>query len=1417
MAATTTATTAATTTMLQHPGGPPPLLLPSTPSLGPVFFRLPRYGPSSPSELPGSSLGEGGVGGKDGPEDSSSVVWWPGVLERTPWSHGCASSDEATADAEEKPLLGWCLDMGWAERLRMTEHQIRQATTSGVSIAVAGSSSASPLLLPSVPTDFLTVRLLGWHRPSQARHYVSDVASECLPWEPGSVDKAWAALQRTSRPSRVWKRFKTGIRKATNLVVLQQDGKGKGNGEGKVVGTKDAPPGNSNHPSTATAHHSAAPPPHLLPTSSHLRRTRVSIDVADDGVAVGKEVAAATPTPAAPAPPLLPINTPAPPQAPDRNGSSTLGGNDPDGTASAPVDDNLTAPLLEEVTTDPSSTAAFPDHENNNHDSDPPPPPVFGPSIAPHDAWSIVWGKLEYSGWSCRYDFQTNTNRYAQPGKSSFSKTGAQSGRDYFDNLANLQEYVQEHYGWVGPDHDDNNNNNLNNHNEDGDDSDYMDDGNHSDCEGEEEDDDCAEEVEKETGADTVASPSTTTAAGSPVSHSSDDSFFGWSGASSPDSRGNDDRYVFRILLSKLKARGWKYKRGKGLQNFLYVPPADALRRDPTLPAHLDSEEAVITYCKAHDEARGYGLRRPIPQDQNRSRAPTHQPKQLPKKKAAQPAKKHPPPTKKTAPPASMPQPTKTSTGKETEEDASTRKRGWTSTADTDGSKPAGMGATAKQKKKARRNQYSSEAWYKTNPVPSDDDMWPHLEALGFRRTPRGYHLPAAYNSHGMSKDPPRDDVGNVAFPTLAHVRKFLAKYGTVPEPKKTLKKNDQIDLRRWIAFANVPVTPAKSVWRLSDLSPTLTDKQLKALMIDHGFHTVGGRLYLPGADAVARGNDRKRNVHYFEETDAESLLRPYLRGAWAVVHIKGGGDADNARGQRRGAATDPASVVPLAVHVTPLVAIDPRKTLQLRLWAATTPHDLPEFHGWPCEAELQALLDYDLAAQEADLLSSGDSSDEGSDSDDGADSTSPFLGEKKSVIPDIADDTRSIGRESTASEVPTSARSSMSGPLSDWECVWPALEEHFGFKEVAGGYTHAEFGGKIMTTHEDLAKCLCKFGIPRYHERKGGMDKAVRALLLRWVTRAFVPDDETTDGDDDVDAFPTSERCRALLRRLGWEWLDGTFFAPWSNGDNRTHRVEGVHKFTGEDKLRVFLRSSDVLGNHVQLSDSDLRAVRVWAANVDAPIPTFCQATFLGRDGSNGPGARGRSGSRRTQGPSLEAVIREWANSIPSWKPTPKVPTPYRDRETRIVSIGKPSPMGKGVHLRPGHVEHTSTASISVLVGTHPIHDDAPTAWMTQYDNDPLLMDYGFDGDGTSTLEPEEPALEGELGMTSAPPAMGHKPGEECEPEPNTDDDENNADEYHDAYQAANDFLTQKHQSCQEDSDAECGDDQRSSASKDY
>jgi hypothetical protein len=831
-------------------------------------------------------------------------------------------------------------------------------------------------------------------------------------------------------------------------------------------------------------------------------------------------------------------------------------------------------------------------------------PKVYGPPILPHDTWEQAWRKLEFSCWNRRvrtnwHDDGSKTYSYVYT-KADRCSTGPDAvlDRDYFEELDKVKDFARKHYGWIGPQ--------------------PAAAGAAAETAAA-----AAPKETKTTAATTTKTKAVTTAATStatptdaatrpqdPAAPRLDDA--GNSSSylarpaelSSPSDESSAsitsaDRYTFKAAWERLRRKGWVAKRAKDrLANWEYHPPPG------TMPEgfHLKENDAVVEYVRKRDAQK----RKAKPKAAFAEWPSAEDNKQEAKRRKVGPKKSAF--SEKLERAAAVADTEVPSRPKSNVAKLAAHAKKTTAVGNSGTSQPKKRDASSVPLKPSRvvaKKPKTRTKWWKSKPVPSDDEVWPTLLKLGFYVEGGDADTKLYYLPKSLYEKFPRDDV--VHFESLQQLRLFLACYGTMPSSAVRIKKSEQEALDRWIAFANVPVTHANSIAVLNDdrvvSNPDL--KQLKMLLFAHRFLSVDGTLYLPDSDTYERTVEKRRfGVHKFDENQhVEGYLRPYLRRAWAIVYSSRG---SSQRG-RRDDSKDPDSRA--SANVTKLESEDYYSTLSLRLWAATSSHDLPVFSEWPPTEELDEFFDYEAPEHLSEP-------------------PTPQKPETSSSVDSrlTSDDTMVEDDELVESEGNEAAQSSESGFQSLWDCIWQVLESTLGFHTAPNGegYTHARFPGElVLPTPNELAKYLCKHGIPDFNEKKKDISRTVRKMLRDWVASAYVPPDA-------VDLpVPSESKCLAILSKLGWQRCDDKHYAPGAD-DNRTHRIEGKDFFKGSDNLRLYLRSAEQLEvldeskqeggkSRGKVTQEDLASIRLWASTVELPLPTFGQT-------DEAPGNRGRS-----------------------------------------------------------------------------------------------------------------------------------------------------------------------------------------------
>jgi hypothetical protein len=1063
-------------------------------------------------------------------------------------------------------------------------------------------------------------RLLGWDSASPVQLLLDPRAADTLTKEEsdfalvGLTDGSYVpmSLPKDEADPDTWRAYQRGLEEALDLM---------GDGLTKPAPRKMQPPTPSQPVSVPTATTAATAQAATTTTASSGQRgvstKRVSIEV----------------PPSRPPPPRSePANAPAmgsspvglegrtaaaapkPPPGPSAAAAGEGGGSTPHSAPAIPAtEQHAEAMALDENPSEPSGGnrendgaesmdfgAANDDDEADDEveeeEEDVYVPKVYGPAILPHDTWEAAWRKLEFSCWNRRVrttwrDDGSKTYSYVYT-KADRCSTGPNAvlDRDYFESLDKVKDFARKHYGWIGPD---------------------------AISAAATSTGTTATAAAATRGATDATPPGATTRPQDPAAPRLDDdtaagisTLAGPAELSSPsdESSGSPaDRYAFKVAWERLRRKGWVAKRARDkLANWEYHPPPG------TMPEgfYVKDNDALVEYVRKRDaEKRKSKKKAPataaavaesppyVPPDH--TKASSKRRKMGPKKASATFSEK----LEKAAAVAGGPSRPRSHVATESAAAPATKSAPLGKTGTSQPKKRDAASVPLKPRQVDAKKTKAKAQWWKSRPVPSDDVVWPILLQLGYYTEDVDEETKSYYLPKSMYEQFPREDV--IRFGTLQQLRLFLACYGTPPSLAVRIKKAQQEVLHRWIAFANVPVTHANSVQQINDASvvrnPDLN--QLKALLFAHRFLVLDGTLYLPDSDTYERTVEKRRfGVHKFDEIQhVEGYLRPYLRRAWAVFYPSRG---SSQRG-RRDDSPDPKSKA--CAKVTKLESEDYYATLSLRLWAATSSHDLPVFSEWPSREELDKFFEYEASEfllepptpQKSELSSDTESvvcSDEA-----------------------MVDDDEPMEMEGEESTQPPET-----GFESVWDCVWPVLESKLGFRTAPSGegYTHAKFPGElVLATPDELAKYLCKHGIPDYDDKKKGISPPLRAMLRDWVASAFVPPDAVGM------PVPSDSKCLQILAKLGWQRCDDKYYAPGAD-DNRTNRIEGKDFFKGIDNLRLYLRSvepldtvdepdQDEFKSRVKVTQDDLAAIRLWAAQVPPPLPKFGQAVVAtGRGG---------------------------------------------------------------------------------------------------------------------------------------------------------------------------------------------------------
>jgi hypothetical protein len=261
------------------------------------------------------------------------------------------------------------------------------------------------------------------------------------------------------------------------------------------------------------------------------------------------------------------------------------------------------------------------------------------------------------------------------------------------------------------------------------------------------------------------------------------------------------------------------------------------------------------------------------------------------------------------------------------------------------------------------------DCWWKTEPIPSFDDVWKTLVHLGYYKSGDCYHLPEG--TLICPKEP--------VFKSSVGLRKFLCRYGIPNYTEAKLDPGEITRLQRWVRFAYVPVSKSNSVDVLGPICLSKTITQLKHLLVDNSFTLYDGNIFVPRYETLPGGRrfgngSWKEYTHYYREEDL-SKLYGLIRGGQVL-------DLSGAK----------------------------QKVLPLRLTAATYLVELPDFSDFsklPDDKKeldtLEALGDEEDMAQDARLSQDGHSPVSGDHSSKEAGSILCFLMSYPSVVNAIA------------------------------------------------------------------------------------------------------------------------------------------------------------------------------------------------------------------------------------------------------------------------------------------------------------------------------------------------------------------------------------------------------------------------------
>jgi hypothetical protein len=824
------------------------------------------------------------------------------------------------------------------------------------------------------------------------------------------------------------------------------------------------------------------------------------------------------------------------------------------------------------------------------------------PSIQPRDTWDVVWAEMEnMAGWWRRTGGKPYL--YIKPGRNTRPGESV-AGVDYFDTIEQVQDFCRQHYGWLGPP-DTDVNENTDDNDQDTDDNDQDEDGS------------LEETVAAQTPRNQKTKPRDP---GAPLYSSDDSSSDDGDGSSSSDTSSGETTLAWHPLWKRLKQAGWFWERpGRGslMEGYYYVRPGRDVKTGREGVDYFISDKDVIAYNMREDAKEREQTKARKNSKKRKSESSSNNINNNNNKKATKTTNtsKSVASTKSSKSTASVKSSKSVASVKSSKSVASTKpvvstketKAKSTNQAKSVAGKKRAATGTANvpgnNNKKKKSPQKNDGHWWKNEAVPSFHDAWPALVKLGFYDSDNGYHLP----ENVCDKDA-------VVFKSYTGLRKFLCGSGIPNYDISKLESDEDTRMQRWVRFANVPVSSRDSVRKLENVrSPRKPDAVKKLLVIDHGWGTYDGKLCVPGADTNLENRQRKENVHYFKEENTNKL-RCYVRGALVL----------GSSGQELASAQGVTMDTPPKARV-----VNESKSLELRLWAATSSEKLPVFKELPHKDKLSVLQhideeDEDDEEEEEEHQAETDleESESGSVSE-----ASTAKQEEINLIPPEEDSPskESVETVETAEIVEPPKKKKRDNrpwyikePLPSFtQQIWPTLRV-FGFQYSSRGYSHPSIVGTDFADTDSLRKFICRHGIPNYEK---GMDILT---LYRWVVFANVPVSESNSMCElEKVTLLSDNKLLEILIKLGFACFDNKYFPPGSDSIKgcRGKREEGVHYHLGLEGIRAFIRGHENF--YIGDADSQFRpsrkrskapvvnevlllSLRLWAALSLAPLPTF-------------------------------------------------------------------------------------------------------------------------------------------------------------------------------------------------------------------
>jgi hypothetical protein len=641
------------------------------------------------------------------------------------------------------------------------------------------------------------------------------------------------------------------------------------------------------------------------------------------------------------------------------------------------------------------------------------------------------------------------------------------------------------------------------------------------------------------------------------------------SSSSSTDSLTSEQCNCFKTLWDKLKHEGWTYVKARNiLHDWYYVPPNSEGLKGTVGIDYFQTPECVMKYCYERLQGRKQNITTTTANGRNGT-------KKRDATSNAQPLSKR----KKSLDPE-VPNQVAISSTRNSKVD-----RG---------------------KSKTKFSLNSSQEWWKHENIPSNAGIWPLLERMGYTINDGFYLLPSVQTGNSGTYIP--------RFKSLCGLRKFLCWKGIInyTDSSSDFSKFEHTQIQRWVRFANVPVAHTASVDTLKGLTCPETKDSIMRLLYALKFTSVDEKIFIPNADQLPGGRmNRERDGNYFDSLDS---IRKYVRGAWML-----GLDAiitdDNENGN---------AVVEYKKPIKPSRSRTEDDLLLLSLWGATSPEAINPYNLKKeiCQWEVRYLeeVEDDLIIHSFDKISDG---------------TQPIFGSKLNEENVVADEdvscSQSVGIESESS-IQANNNHLTSQEHENWyksenlphflDVILPILKKMGFVYKPSKGYHHDSWPELHSTKDIELRQKLCKEGVPCLSTIATVITLEEQEDFRRWVAFANVPVNSSNSCTTlNKVKIPSDKKIKALLEsKFGFTRKGDVYYPPGIDTTMKSDFLEaGIHFFNGLADVRNFIRASTDF--HVDMNTpasrrpgrrgktfataSEELQIRLWAALSPTPIPT--------------------------------------------------------------------------------------------------------------------------------------------------------------------------------------------------------------------